>query len=376
MHQNGGGITVKIPLFKIATGEDDCKAVNKVIMRGSFWAEGPEIEQFEEKVAKYIGTRYGIAFNSGTSALHALLESYKLKYPLGFDDFEVIVPSFTFMSTATSVLLAGGRPVFSEIEYETYGLDVEDIENRITVKTKAIILVHYGGYPARDTIKIRQLADKNNLLLIEDAAESMGAKINGQMIGSIGDSAMLSFCQSKTLGIGEGGMIVTNSTTIRDKARLVRSHGKEGDDCVLPGYNYRMPTMCAALGLSQMKRIDDNIKKRRTAADYIRTHLKECPKLDFPSLIKDHFQVYQLFTIMFENSEIRDNVKKALDAAGVQSKIYFNPVHRTKLYYSTNYGNLPITSDIAGCVLTVPMYPDITKNDLDLIIDTIKETVN
>ena len=183
----------KISLFNIYHEDDDIKAVSDIIKRGMYWATGSEIEEFEKKIAKYVGTKYAVALNSGTSALHILLLAHGIK------DKEVIVPSFTFIATANSVILAGGIPVFAEVEDETFALDTEDVKKRITEKTKAIMPMHYGGFPARDIEKLRKLADENNLLLIEDAAQSLGANINGKKAGTFGDSAIFSFCQNKII---------------------------------------------------------------------------------------------------------------------------------------------------------------------------------
>ena len=169
----------KIPLFKSYWEEDDVEAVSKVIRRGTYWATGPEIKEFEEAISKYIGTRYALVFNSGTAALHSVLLSYKIK-----KNEEVIVPSFTFIATANAPLFVGAKPVFAEIEDESYGLDSEDVKNKITKKTKAIMPIHYGGLACRDIQKIRDIADDNNILLIEDAAESLGSKINDKMVGT------------------------------------------------------------------------------------------------------------------------------------------------------------------------------------------------
>src|SRR3989338_152626 len=174
----------KIPLFRIYSDKKDIDAVSKVIKRGFSWAEGPEIESFERKTASYLGSRFALAFNSGTSALHSLLLAHDVK---GKD---VIVPSFTFISTANAILLAGGKPKFAESEPETFGLDAGDVEKKINDNTKAIIAMHYMGFPSKDIGKLRKIADERNVLLIEDAAEALGASINGKKMGTFGDSAI------------------------------------------------------------------------------------------------------------------------------------------------------------------------------------------
>lgn len=175
------------PLFKTYWDDDDIQAVAKIIRRGSYWAAGPEIIQLEKEIAAYVGAKYAAAFNSGTTALHADLLAHNITAG------EVIVPSFTFIATANAVVLSGAKPVFAEIEEESYGLNPEDVKEKITNKTKAIVPVHYGGAPCKNIKIIREIADDNNLLLIEDAAESLGSKLNEKMVGTFGQSAMFSF---------------------------------------------------------------------------------------------------------------------------------------------------------------------------------------
>ena len=210
----------KIPLFKIHWDNKDIDSVSRTIKRGSYWTTGPEIKKLEEKIASYIGTKYALSFNSGTSALHALMLAH------GLVNCEVIVPSFTFISTANSVILAQSKPVFAEIEDESYGLDVEDVKERITSKTKAIMPIHYAGGVCKHIKALKEIAEDKNLLLIEDAAESLGAKIGDLKVGNIGNSSMVSFCQNKIVTGGEGGVILSNSKEIIDRLTLIRSHGR------------------------------------------------------------------------------------------------------------------------------------------------------
>jgi perosamine synthetase len=209
----------KIPLFKIYWDKDDLKSVNNVISRGTYWATGPEIEQFENKLSDYVGLKHAVTFNSGTSALHAVLLAHGIK-----SGQEVIVPSFTFTSTANAPIFVGATPVFAEIEDKTYGLDPEDVKEKINIKTKAIIPLHYGGCPCMIE-ELAEIAEDHNLILIEDAAESLGSKVKNKLVGSFGDTAMISFCQNKIITTGEGGCIVTNSDEICNKLKLIRSHG-------------------------------------------------------------------------------------------------------------------------------------------------------
>ncbi len=305
----------------------------------------------------------------------------------GIKNKEVIVPSFTFIATANSVVLAGGIPIFAETESDTFGLDAEDVEKRITGKTKAIIALHYGGFPSRDIEKLKQIADDRGILLIEDAAESIGSNINGKKTGTFGDSAMFSFCQNKVLPTGEGGLIVTDFREIYEKAKLIRSHGRveeaedyfssTGDnDYIQAGYNFRMPTICAALGLSQLNKIQKIIDLRREGAKYYSEALSSISKIIIPKEIKGHYQVYQMYTIQLPDGKTRDDLQTHLARKGIMSKIYFNPVHLKTIYkkqYGYKEGDLPNTEELSNRVLNIPLYPGIKKEEMDHIIESIRE---
>lgn len=369
----------KIPLFKIYWEDDDVEAVTNVIKRGSYWATGPEIKEFEEMVAKYVGRKYAVAFNSGTSALHAVL----LAYGIGKGD-EAIVPSFTFISTANAPLFVGAKPVFAEIEDETYGLDPEDVKERINEKTKAIMPIHYGGAPCKNIKELKEIAEDHNILLIEDAAESLGARVGDKMVGSFGDAAMFSFCQNKVITTGEGGVVVTDSKKIYEKLKLICSHGRfetanyftsSGQiDYITLGYNFRMPTMIAVLGISQMKKLDKVVEMRRKSAEYYTSILKNIEGIKPPMPPPNFYHVYQMYTIQVNNG-LRDKLKEYLAGKGIFSKIYFDPVHLTKFYrekYGFKEGSLPITEELSKKVLTLPMYPMLKKEEIRHIAEMIK----
>lgn len=370
----------KIPLFKMCVTDTDVLAVKKVIERGSFWAAGPEMEEFETLLSQYMGKKYAVTFNSGTSALHALLLAYDIK-----DSDEVIVPSFTFVSTATSVLMVRAKPVFAEIEEQTCALDAEDVKKKITKNTKAIILVHYGGTPARDTIALHKLCEEKNILLLEDNAESMGAQINGQKVGTFGAASMLSFCQNKIISTGEGGAIITDNKLIYQKLKLIRSHGREeeqvdyfsntGDnDYITIGYNWRMPTMNAALGISQLSHINELIDARREKAQQYKDLLKEVKRVSFVD--DQDYVVYQLFTIILEDKASRDGLQKHLINKGIMCKPYFAPTHLKTLYkqrYEYKKGDLPITELLSDKVLSLPFYSNMPVEEIIEIVEEIKK---
>lgn len=366
----------QIPLFKIYWDKDDIDTVNEAISRGTGWAIGPEVSKFEERLSQYLNTSYCLTFNSGTSALHAAL----LAYGIGSGD-EVIVPSFTFIATANAPLFVGAKPVFADIEEKTYGLDPGDVERKITSKTKAILPIHFAGCPCLIG-ELKQVADKHNLLLIEDAAEALGADINGTKIGSIGDAAILSFCQNKLISTGEGGAVVTNSREIYEKLQLVRSHGRSSDvdyfssteyaDYVALGYNFRLSNINAALGLSQLNKLPKLIEMRRENARLMDRRLSSIKRITPPLYPEGFYHVYQMYTIRVA-AEFRDGLMNYLAKRGIQSKVYFPPVHQTAFYKGKlKYDcTLPVTESISQQVITLPMYPSLSEEEITFITDHV-----
>ncbi len=375
-------MNLKYPLFDIYWDEKDIESVSKVIKRGSYWADGPEIREFEEKLAKYFKAKYVVSFNSGTSALHAALLAYDIT------SGEVIVPSMSFVSTANCVVLAGAKPIFADIEEETLGLDLDDVKEKITSKTKAIVPMHYGGKVCKNIVALREVADNNNLILIEDNAESFGAKIKDRYAGTIGHAGMFSFCQNKIITTGEGGAICTNDESIYKKLLLIRSHGRveqpgtnyfssiDDMDYIQVGYNYRMPTMCAALGISQLEKIEKIIDLRREKGKYYDKLLEKIPEIQVIPELKGSRIVYQLYSIIIKSPEKRNDLQKYLLEKGIFTKVYFMPIH-LKTFYRNKYGYhenlLPITEKISNKILSLPFSLKFSNQDQDYILNCLKD---
>ena len=369
----------KIPLFKIYWDDEDIEMVTQSIQRGMFWAMGPNIEKFEGMLAEYLGRRYCAVFNSGTSALHAVL----LAYGIGQGD-EVIVPSFTFIATANAPLFVGAKPVFADIEETTYGLDPDSVRRKISPRTKAIIPVHYGGCPCLIE-ELKEIVEEHDLILIEDAAESFGAKRNGRQVGTFGDSAMFSLCQTKVLTTGEGGFIITDSQDIYEKLKLIRSHGRaetadyfssvEYMDYLTLGYNFRMPDIVAALGISQLKKVDMLIEMRRNNSKYMTRALSGTKDIVIPEFPKEVFHVYQEYPVRIKaGEETRDSLRAYLTRRGIMTRVSFYPIHLTHFYRNVlGYDNraLEVTETVSSQALTLPMYPSITKEEMDYIAQEI-----
>ena len=370
----------KIPLYKIYTDEEDLTLITKIIKRGNNWAIGPEIEEFENAIKNYVGTDYCLTLNSGTSALHAAF----LAYGFGPGN-EIIVPSFSFISTANSVSFVGANPIFADIEESTFGLDPNSLSQLVSQKTKAIVPMDYGGISCKIN-EIQEVAKNNNLLVIEDSAEALGASIDEKKVGSIADSSIFSFCGNKVLTTGEGGAIVTNDKAIFEKIKLIRSHGRmdtmryfdntEQSQYLELGYNWRMSSITAALGLSQISKLDKIIKMRQNNAEYISKILSKFPEIITPSSKEGSEHIYQMYTIRLLNKDIRDKLHDFLTKKSIFSKIYFNPIHLTDFYrnkFGMKKNSLPITEMISEQILTIPLYPNMTLEEKIYLTESISE---
>lgn len=364
---------MQVPLFKIQNEASDVAEVAKVIRSGEYWATGKQINEFEDAIANYIGTNYAVVFNSGTSALQCEL----IAHGIGVGD-EVIVPAFTFISTANTVKIVGAKPIFADIEKETHGLDMHSIEGKITQRTKAIILVHYAGCPAKHTKNIARIARDRGLILIEDNAESFGAELNGNNTGTFGDSAMLSFCQNKIITTGEGGAVVTNDEKIYDKLKLLVSHGRIGNDNYKElGYNFRMPTMNACLGISQLRRAERLIELRIARAKYYGKRLSEVDGVEVCTTPFGYRNVYQMYPLKISRGKVaRDNLVNHLTKNGIGTRICFEPLYKTEYYKSLGYhDSLPTTEEVVSKILTLPMFPDMSFEQIDYVANHIKEGI-
>ena len=368
----------KIPLYKIYTDDEDLNLVTKIIKRGNRWAIGPEVEQFENAIKNYVGSDYCLTLNSGTSALHASL----LAYELG-KGAEIIVPSFTFISTVNSVLFVDAIPTFAEIEETNLGLDPELIQARISSRTKAIIPMDCGGLPCK-IFEIKKQIEDAGLILIEDAAEALGSSVKGTKVGSNADATIFSFTGNKVLTTGEGGAITTNSREIYEKIKLIRSHGRidkinyfnnpHESNYQGIGYNWRMSTITACLGITQLEKLDKIIKMRQENANFLSERLSKHSQIQVPKGNTEYIHIYQMYTIRLPNKIIRDKLHSHLLADGIFSKVYFYPIHLTDFYknkFGTKSGILPVTEKIADQVLTLPIYPNMTIEEKNLLIESI-----
>jgi len=341
-----GGNDLKIPLYKIYWDEGDVEAVSRVIRRGSWWTKGKEINEFEEKTAQTVDREYAVALNSGTSALNASMEALDI----GVGD-EVIVPSFTFMATAMAPRFVGAKPVFADIERKRLGLDPEDVKEKITSKTAAIIPIHYGGLPCRIK-ELSEIAEDHRLSLVEDSAEALGAQTNGEKTGSFGDISITSYTGAKPITMGEGGMAMTDSDNLRDKLELICDK-----------YSWRMSTMTAALGISQLRKLSLVIGMRRKNAGIYSSTFEEIDGVSPLKEPKGCLNVYQLYTVKVD--EGRDEYQKYLAEKDISTKIYFHPLHKESQ-------SLPVTEELSRQVLTLPVYPSMTEAERSYILRNLR----
>jgi len=358
-----------IQLSKPLIGEDEINAVAEVMKSGNI-AEGQKVKNFEEYFAKYIGTDYAIAVNSGTAALHISL----LAHNIGNSD-EVITTPFSFIATANSILHTGATPIFADIDEKTFNIKPESIVEKITSKTKAIIPVHLYGHPS-DMNVIMEIAEDYNLIVIEDACQSHGAEFNNKKVGSF-ETGTFSFYPTKNMTTGEGGMITTNNKNIVKRAKMIRSHGssKRYFHEIL-GYNMRMTDISAAIGLVQLQKLDDFNEKRIKNAKYISNKLCNIHGLTIPHIDKRCKHVFHQYTLKINNNIIsREKIEKILSEKEIVTGIYYpTPIHKQPFYKKLGYNNsFPISEKLSTEVLSLPVHPGLNSSELNKITETIKE---
>lgn len=346
------------------------RGLKSVFQKGNFIL-GEEEKQFEQDFAKYCDAKYGVGVNSGTDALSLAMAALGIAR-----GDEVILPTFTFIATALCVSYVGATPVFVDIENDTYNLDPEQLSRAITPRTKAIIPVHIYGQPSNMT-EICAIASKHNIAVVEDAAQAHGATYKGKKVGSLGDLACFSFYPTKSLGaFGDGGMVVTNRQDICEKVLMLRDYGRRGRyDHVIKGHNSRLDTVQAVVLAAKLKHLDVWNKMRSDAAKQYALALKRVPGVQAPTLREDRTHVYQTYAVRLEN---RDRVCEALQKKGIGVLIHYPiPIHLQEAYKELNYkkGDFPVSEKLSQEVLSLPMFPHITKEQIEYVSDSLKEVI-
>lgn len=364
-----------IPINKPLLDEKEVEAVERVLRSGvltSRTESASMVGLFQKAFAKFVQAKYAFAVNSGTAALHLSLLASKV----GYD--EVIVPSFTFVATVETVVLVGAKPVFVDVDLESYNIDPEKVEKAVTKKTIAVIPVDLFGLPA-NMKPIREIADRNGLVIIEDAAQAHGAQYAGKPLGSLADLACWSFYASKNMTTGEGGMITTNSDEQAEKLPYMRSHGeKEEYVSTMIGHNFRMPEMEAAVGHVQLKKLPDFLKLRRRNAERLAARLRDVEELKLPTVPKGCRHSWYLFTVRLKNGDEkkRDKVVSELRKLGIGAAVYYKvPVHLMPFYRRFSKRPLPNTEKAASQVFSLPVHPAVTEEQIDYIATSLKQII-
>ncbi len=334
------------------------------VLEGSCLSMGPKLEEFEKKIANYIGVKYAVAVNSGTSALHLSIRSLGIK-----EGDEVITTPFSFIASANCILFEKAKPVFVDIDKDTLCIDASKIEEKITKRTKAIIPVHIFGHPCKMD-EIMRIAKKHNLKVIEDACEAIGAEYKGKKVGSFGDISTFAFYPNKQITTGEGGMILTNNKKIAELSRSMRNQGrdKKNRHSIL-GYNYRMDELSAALGVAQMERIEEILAKREKVA---KTYNQKIQGLYISSDVKMSWFIYLIKLDEIFSRKDRDKVIKELKERGIGCNNYFPPIHLEPLY-GYKRGEFPITERVSDLTIALPFYNNLKKEDIDYVCKNLKE---
>jgi perosamine synthetase len=358
-------INISTPLL---AGEE-MEAVEYVLRSGRL-AQGPKVEEFEGLFASYIGTKYAVATSSGTAALHIAL----LASGIGNGD-EVITTPFSFIATANAILLCGAKPVFVDIDKDTFCIDPGLIRAKITSKTKAVLPVHLYGQPC-DMKEIVRICREHNLILLEDACQAHGAEFYGKKMGSFGIGCF-SFYATKNMTTGEGGMITTDDRDIADRARMIRNHGqKERYIHELLGHNYRMTEIAAAIGICQLKKLDGFNCQRMEHARSLTEKLSKIRGLVTPFVAPDVKHVFHQFTIRVTGAfgMSRNELKQRLKDKGIMTEVYYPlPIPRQPLYKKLGYNNDSLPNAEKACeeVLSLPVHPSLAKKDLEYVAESL-----
>lgn len=365
--------------------------INEMVdtLRSGWLSMGPKTIKFEEEFNKYIGSKKSVAVNSWTAAGHLTLEAFGIQR-----GDEVIVPTMTFPATAEIVCYFGAKPVIIDVDEGTLNISVEQIERAITKKTKAIIPVHYGGQPC-DLDEINDLARKYNLRVLEDAAHSLPATYKGKKIGTVSEVTCFSFYATKTLSTGEGGMICTNNEELAERCAIMRLHGINRDawkrysesgswyyEVVAPGYKYNFTDLQASLGLPQLKKVDNMWNSRKAIAQKYTEAFKDLDLITLHTILPDRESSWHLYPVRLNlemltknRSEIIEELKQNNIGVGV----HFMPVHKHLFYSETfhlNDKDYPVASSVFPRLLSLPIYPGMTEQNVDKVINVFTDILN
>ena len=377
--------SVKFPAYEPWISNDDKRIVNTALNQ-TMLTFGPQLEKFESDFSKYTKAKYAIAVSNCTAALHLSLKALGIK-----EDDEVIIPDLTFVADVNAILACNAKPTIIDINKNNFFLSISNLKKNITKKTKAIMPVHIYGQVCNIN-EVLDVAKANNLKVVEDCAHAIGTFHKSKHVGTIGNTGCFSFYPTKNITTAEGGMVITNSKNIADKVRQLRSHGMLKSlksryasgypwvfDILEPGYNYRLDEIRCALGISQLRRIAKINKMRKTAVLYYHSKLQNISGIILPDMVKDKSHSYHLYTIRITKlfGMSRNQLFKKLKRAGIRTTVYWMPVHEFTAYNKyVKKSNVVTTSKIYDEILSLPLFPNISKRHQDAVINCIKSLKN
>jgi dTDP-4-amino-4,6-dideoxygalactose transaminase len=377
-HHSEVGTSSTIPLSDLLVDEELLEAVRSAVASG-WWSMGPRVAELERELAGFLGTKHALAVANGTAALHLSL----LACGCGPGD-EVVLPSLTFVAAANTIRHVGATPVFCDIKGEhDLNLDPEDLEKTLGPRTKALVVLHYGGYPC-DMEAVLEMARRRGLVVIEDAAHAPGARLEGRMCGTLGDIGCFSFFSNKNLPVGEGGAVVTDDDEIAERIRLLRSHGMttltwdrhrghaHTYDVVAQGFNYRLDELRAAIALVQLRRLDHLNADRAAVAARYRALLADVNGAIVPFEPTAHSS-HHLAVVVLPPTVDRDRVREQMRTRGVQTSVHYPPIHSFSLYRAGADRPLPRTEDVASRLVTLPLFPHMTDDEVDRVVEALVE---
>jgi perosamine synthetase len=367
---------MRIPLSKPDITQTEINAVVEVL-QSNILSIGPKITEFEERIANLIGMKHAIGVNSGTSGLHLLIKSMNI----GEGD-EVITTPFSFVASTNCILFENAKPVFVDIDEKTFDMQLDQIEDKITDKTKLLLPVDVFGQPL-DMLTLRQIARKHSLKVLEDSCEAIGSEFDGHKAGSLADGAVFAFYPNKQITTAEGGIIVTNDDKIADNCRSLRSQGRAVTGRWLHheqvGYNYRLSELHSALGVAQLQRFDDILLRREKVADYYSSKLTNITGLRTPWIHpKVSKMSWFIYHITLDQGIDRDTFMDLLDEKGIDSKPYFTPIHLQpymRQMFGFKEGDFPVTERIGSSTLAIPFYSNMEEWEVDMVCDAIKDNI-
>lgn len=376
-----------IPYGKQYIDADDIESVNEVLT-SSYLTTGPKVDEFEKKLCKLTGAKYAVAISNGTAALHAACIAAGIS-----KGDEVITTPITFAASANCILYCGGTPVFADINSDTWNIDPNKIEEKITDKTKAVIAVDFTGQ-AVQIKEIREICERNNLIFIEDAAHSIGTEYNGVPVGAHADLTTFSFHPVKTITCGEGGAILTNNEEYYKKMMLFRSHGITRDEGLLThipfsgyneqitlGFNYRMTDFQASLGISQLKKLNQFSKRRKEIVNIYNEAFSLFPEIITQKEIEESDTTRHLYIIRINSKKLkvgRDDIYKALNAENVGLQVHYIPVYFHPYYQELGYqkGLCPNAEALYEEIMTIPLYYSMSDEDVESVIEAVKKVIS